>query len=212
MLSPRTADISRTVAPRISWWLPPVIWPEEEEGVRRRIERLCREGARHFVCNAPWQKDLFPTDLKGVELDLVAGPFCNAANVAALAVLRDMGFAAAYVSPELSREDYLALPKQSPLPLGMVLSGFWPVGISRFGLLGIKPNEPFMSPKGEVFWARNYGGNIWIYPGWPLDLSEQRQELQAAGYSFFARLDEHVPQGLPEARRPGLFNWEGALL
>ena len=32
------------------------------------------------------------------------------------------------------------------------------------------------------------------------------------GYSFFARLDEHVPQGLPEARRPGLFNWEGALL
>ena len=211
-LSPRTADISRTVAPRISWWLPPVIWPEEEEGVRRRIERLCREGARHFVCNAPWQKDLFPTDLKGVELDLVAGPFCNAANVAALAVLRDMGFAAAYVSPELSREDYLALPKQSPLPLGMVLSGFWPVGISRFGLLGIKPNEPFMSPKGEVFWARNYGGNIWIYPGWPLDLSEQRQELQAAGYSFFARLDEHVPQGLPEARRPGLFNWEGALL
>ena len=211
-LSPRTADISRTVAPRISWWLPPVIWPEEEEGVRRRIERLCREGARHFVCNAPWQKDLFPSELKGEELDLVAGPFCNVANVAALAVLRNMGFSAAYVSPELSREDYLALPKQSPLPLGIVLSGFWPVGISRFGLLGVKPNEPFMSPKGEVFWARNYGGNIWLYPGWPLDLGDQRQELQAAGYSFFARLDEHVPQGLPEARRPGLFNWEGALL
>ena len=211
-LSPRTADISRTVAPRISWWLPPVIWPEEEEALRRRIERLCREGARHFVCNAPWQKDLFPADLKGDALDLVAGPFCNIANAAALAVLRDMGFAAAYVSPELSREDYLALPKQSPLPLGMVIAGFWPVGISRFGLLGVKPNEPFLSPKGEAFWARNYGGNIWIYPGWPLDLGEQRQELQAAGYSFFARLEEHVPQGLPEARRPGLFNWEGALL
>ena len=211
-LPPRTADISRTVAPRISWWLPPVIWPEEEEALRRRIERLCREGARHFVCNAPWQKDLFPADLKGDALDLVAGPFCNIANAAALAVLRDMGFAAAYVSPELSREDYLALPKQSPLPLGMVIAGFWPVGISRFGLLGVKPNEPFLSPKGEAFWARNYGGNIWIYPGWPLDLGEQRQELQAAGYSFFARLEEHVPQGLPEARRPGLFNWEGALL
>ena len=152
--------------------------------------------------------------------DLLRKPACNlltgrrldVANAAALAVLRDMGFSAAYVSPELSREDFLALPGQSPLPLGMVLSGFWPVGISRFGLLGIKPNEPFLSPKGEVFWARTYGGNVWIYPGWALDLSDKRQELQAAGYSFFARLEEHVPQGLPEARRPGLFNWEGSLL
>ena len=211
-LSPRTADISRTVAPRISWWLPPVIWPEEEEGIRRRVQQLCREGARHFVCNAPWQKKLFPEDLPGNELDLVAGPFCNTANAVALGQLARMGFAAAYISPELSREDFLALPRQSPLPLGVVLSGFWPVGISRFGLLGIKPNEPFMSPKGEVFWARTYGGNVWLYPGWPLDLTSRRQELQAAGYSFFARLEEHVPQALPEARRESLFNWEGALL
>ena len=211
-LSPRTADISRTVAPRISWWLPPVIWPEEEEGICRRLRQLCREGARHFVCNAPWQKDLFPADLPGDSLDLVAGPFCNTANAVALGQLARMGFAAAYVSPELPREDFLALPRQSPLPLGVVLSGFWPVGISRFGLLGIKPNEPFMSPKGEVFWARTYGGNVWIYPGWPLDLSSRRQELQTAGYSFFARLEEHVPPTLPEARRQSLFNWEGALL
>ena len=34
-LSPRTAEISRTIAPRICWWLPPVIWPEEEEAIRR---------------------------------------------------------------------------------------------------------------------------------------------------------------------------------
>ncbi len=211
-LSPRTAGISRTVVPRISWWLPPVIWPEEEEGICRRLQQLCREGARHFVCNAPWQKDLFPADLPGDSLDLVAGPFCNTANAVALGQLARMGFAAAYISPELPREDFLALPRQSPLPLGVVLSGFWPVGISRFGLLGIKPNEPFMSPKGEVFWARSYGGNVWIYPGWPLDLSSRRQELQVAGYSFFARLEEHVPPTLPEARRQSLFNWEGALL
>jgi len=36
-LSPRTAEISRTIAPRICWWLPPVIWPEEEEAIRRRL-------------------------------------------------------------------------------------------------------------------------------------------------------------------------------
>ena len=223
-LSPRTAEISRTIAPRICWWLPPVIWPEEEEAIRRRLAHLTREGARHFVCNAPWQRDLFPAELlarmndepedpkHSDALDLLAGPFCNVANAAALGVLADMGFKGAYISPELPADDILALPRQSPLPLGMVLGGFWPVGISRFGLLGIKPNEPFMSPKGEVFWARQYGGNVWLYPGWPLDLTAKRQELQQAGYSFFARLEENPPSSLPEMRRQGLFNWDGALL
>ena len=223
-LSPRTAEISRTIAPRICWWLPPVIWPEEEEAIRRRLAHLTREGARHFVCNAPWQRDLFPAELlarmndepedpkHSDALDLLAGPFCNVANAAALGVLADMGFKGAYISPELPADDILALPRQSPLPLGMVLGGFWPVGISRFGLLGIKPNEPFMSPKGEVFWARQYGGNVWLYPGWPLDLTAKRQELQQAGYSFFARLEENPPSSLSEMRRQGLFNWDGALL
>ena len=134
------------------------------------------------------------------------------ANAAALGVLAGMGFKGAFISPELPADDILALPRQSPLPLGMVLGGFWPVGISRFGLLGIKPNEPFMSPKGEVFWARQYGGNVWLYPGWPLDITAKRQELQQAGYSFFARLEENPPSSLPEMRRQGLFNWDGALL
>ncbi len=210
-LSPRSAEISRTVAPRVAWWLPPVVWPEEEDGLRRMIARLWRDGARHFVCNAPWQRGFFPAELPE-DADLLAGPFCNAANAPALGVLAGMGFAGAFVSPELAREDLLALPGQSPLPLGMVLSGFWPVGLSRFGLLGVKANEPFMSPKGEVFWARQYGGNIWLYPGWPLDLTAKRQELTAAGYGFFVHIQENPPAGLPEARRQGLFNWDGALL
>jgi len=210
-LGPRSAEISRTVAPRIAWWLPPVVWPQEEDGLRRLASRLWREGARHFVCNAPWQRDFFPHDLPG-DADLLAGPFCNVANGPALRVLAGMGFAGAFVSPELPREDLLALPGQSPLPLGLVLSGFWPVGLSRFGLLGVKPNEPFLSPKGEVFWIRQYGANVWIYPGWPLDLNEKRQELQNAGYSFFVHMQENPPASLPEARRQGLFNWDGALL
>lgn len=209
-LSPRSAEISRTVTPRISWWLPPVIWPDEEENLQRLITRLWRDGARHFVCNAPWQRGLFPADAGAA--DLLAGPFCNAANAAALGILARMGFVGAFASPELSREDLLALPGQSPLPLGLVLDGFWPVGISRFGLLGIRTDEPFLSPKGEAFWARQYGGNIWIYPGWPLDLSAKRQELTAAGYGFFAHMRENPPAALPELRRQGLFNWEGALL
>lgn len=210
-LSPRTAELSRTLAGRTAWWLPPVVWPDEEDTLTRMLGRLWRQGARHFVCNAPWQRALFPEQLPD-DADLLAGPFCNIANAAALGVLARQGFSGAFVSPELARDDALALPAQSPLPLGAVLSGFWPVGLSRFGLAGIKPNEPFASPKGEIFWMRRYGGTLWIYPAWPLDLSEQRRELADAGYSFFAHMEEVPPAGLPELRRQGLFNWNGALL
>lgn len=210
-LSPRTAELSRTLVGRVAWWLPPVVWPEEEDALARMLGRLWRQGARHFVCNAPWQRALFPDRLPE-DADLLAGPFCNTANAAALGMLAGQGFSGAFVSPELARDDALALPAQSPLPLGAVLSGFWPVGLSRFGLAGIRPNEPFTGPKGEVFWARRYGGTLWIYPAWPLDLSAQRRELADAGYSFFVRMEETPPAALPELRRQGLFNWNGALL
>ena len=94
----------------------------------------------------------------------------------------------------------------------MVLSGYWPVGISRHGMNQVKANEAFFSPKGEAFWARNYGHNLWIYPAWPMDLSAHRQELEAAGYAFFARLEEHLPPNMPPLRRTSEFNWNGSLL
>ncbi|MEG2173281.1 MAG: U32 family peptidase [Desulfovibrionaceae bacterium] len=209
-LAPKAAqELSRTIVPKVSWWLPPVIWPEEEPVIARLVHNLIRNGAKHFVCNSPWQMEFF-RNVPG--LDVLAGPFCNVANPTFIAALEKMGFTGAFVSPELPRAEFLALPRQSSLALGMVISGFWPVGISRFGLSGIKPNEPFASPKGEVFWARNYGPNLWLYPAWPLDLTEKRPELENAGYSFFAHLQESPPAALPEVRRAGLFNWEGELL
>ena len=119
---------------------------------------------------------------------------------------------AAFASPELTAEDYLSLPRQCCLPMGMVLSGYWPVGIARHGLNLVKANEAFFSPKGEGFWGRNYGRNLWLYPAWPLDLSDHRQELEAAGYAFFARMEETLPPNMPNVRRTSDFNWDGALL
>ena len=208
-LSPRSVrEVSRTIAPNIAWWLPPVIWPDEEDLWKRVIREALRNGARHFVCNAPYQVALFD----GQKPDLVAGPFCNAANPLALAAFSRLGFSAAFVSPELTGPELLSLPKQSPIPLGIVLAGFWPMGIGRHDPLGVKPNEPFQSPKGEMFWTRRYGQNTWIYPAWPLDISGHRPELEAAGYSFFAFMEENPPKSLPQATRPGLFNWDGELL
>lgn len=212
-LTPRSASLSRTAVSHFGWWLPPVVWPREEAGLRDMIRNLWRNGARTFVCNAPWQIGLFDREMRGDEkAAITAGPFCNLANPAALRVVHRMGFSAAIVSPELTSKELLALPGMSPLPLGIVLAGSWPVGISRFGTLGIRLNEPFSSPKGEAFWARQYGENTWIYPAWPLNLTAHSQELERAGYSFFVNLQENVPSSVPAAHRPGDFNWESQLL
>ena len=45
-----------------------------------------------------------------------------------------------------------------------------------------------------------------------MDLSAHRQELEAAGYAFFARLEENLPPNLPPLRRTSEFNWNGSLL
>jgi hypothetical protein len=139
-------------------------------------------------------------------------PLSPAAAAFRGAVLAKLGFNAAFASPELTAEDYLSLPRQCCLPMGMVLSGYWPVGIARHGLNLVKANEAFFSPKGEGFWGRNYGRNLWLYPAWPLDLSDHRQELEAAGYAFFARIEETLPPNMPTIRRTSDFNWNGSLL
>ncbi|MDR2892572.1 MAG: U32 family peptidase [Deltaproteobacteria bacterium] len=205
-LSPKAlSDVSRTLYSRISWWLPPVIWPDEEENWKRNIHQALRNGARHFVCNAPWQAAYFE-DKKG--LSLTAGPFCNITNIFSVGVLAGLGFSQAILSPELSAEDYLALPAQSPLPLGLVISGYWPVGLSRFRIDPLKPGEIFQSPKREGFWARQYGQNVWLYPAWPLDLTAKRAELEKAGYSVFVSINEHPPKEITTPGRNSEFNWQ----
>ena len=128
------------------WWLPPVIWPAAEEDTRALLERLLRGGARRFVLNDPWQAGLFAHPEK---LTLWAGPFCNLANPLALDLLEQAGFAGAFVSPELGRETFLELPKISPLPLGMVLTGLWPLALSRVLSEAITRTSPSPVPGGS---------------------------------------------------------------
>lgn len=231
-LSPRTLEVvSRTIFAKISWWLPPAIWPDEQDNWQEMVRRAIKQGAKQFVCNQPWQITLFngvrlppqksadfhepvknKRSVTPENLELLAGPFCNTANVLSLESLRRMGFCGAFISPELSGEDMLALPASSPLPLGIVLSGFWPVGISRFEADGVRLQEALLSPKRELFWTRRYGQNLWLYPGWPIDLSARREELERAGYSWFVRIEERLPKDTPEPTRTTEFNWSLDLL
>ncbi|MBW1696669.1 MAG: U32 family peptidase [Deltaproteobacteria bacterium] len=189
----------------IWWWLPPVIWPEEIEELKAQIEEVLKKGAHSFVLNAPWQICFFE---KSPRLALWAGPFCNIANALAIEALSSLGFTGVIVSPELGGEDYLKLPKQSPLPLGIVVSGNWPLCVARTLSRKIKTNIPFTSPKGELAWVSEHGSTFWLYPNWPIDLTDKRQQLKSAGYSLFVNLRQPVPRTVNMKKRQGLWNWK----
>ena len=195
----------KTRASGIWWWLPPVIWPNDEEKWKSRIESLIREGGRDFVLNAPWQMIFFRNQKK---MNLWAGPFCNFANTPAIEIAADMGFSGVIVSPELTREDFLKLPGHSPLPLGIVISGNWPLCVSRILPDDLNLKNLFSSPKGEQAWAVTYESDTWLFPNWAVDLSEKKAELRNAGYTLFVHLAEALPKNMRLKKRPGMWNWD----
>jgi U32 family peptidase len=197
--------VSGRAGRQVTWWLPPVFWPGGEAAVKRQIARARKNGAARFVLNAPWQRALF--DATG-SLDLWAGPFCNLANALALEAAADLGFAGAIVSPELGENDFQALPARSPIPLGMVIAGNYPLCISRILSDAVAPNEPFASPRGEEAWAVRHEENVWVYPNWRLDLESKRKHLERAGYRLFVRIVEPVPDKVRMKKRPGVWNWD----
>ncbi|MDM8522910.1 peptidase U32 family protein [Desulfococcaceae bacterium HSG8] len=189
----------------IWWWLPPVIWPEEEKKWKSLIDSALKKGARDFVLNAPWQMAFFGATK---DLNFWAGPFCNLSNALAIRTIADFGFSGAVVSPELGRKDYLQLPEQSPLPLGIVISGNWPLCISRIFPENLKTGVPFTSPKGEQGWVSQYGSEVRIYPNWKLDISSEKEKLRKAGYRLFIDIIEPIPEKVKIKKRPGMWNWE----
>jgi putative protease len=205
-VSPPAVDqTSRGRWPAIWWWLTPALWPEGQTALAALVGRLVGRGARRFVLNAPWQQRLFG---KTRGLDLWAGPFCNLANPLALDILKKAGFSGAFVSPEMGRGDFLALPRSSPLPLGVVVAGLWPLCLSRVRAADLQEGQPFTSPKGEQAWVSRRHANFWVYPNWRLDLSRQQAELARAGYRLFVQIEETLPKGVKLKTRPGLWNYK----
>jgi len=190
---------------RLWWWLPPVVWPDETSRLAERIQAAAARGAAGFVLNAPWQRALFPDRLQA---PLWVGPFCNLANPLAFQAAARMGFAGVIVSPELGAAELLALPAGSPLPLGIVLGGHWPLCVARSAPAGIELGETFRSPKDETAWAVMQDSNLWLYPNWPLDLKAHEEALVKSGYRVLVQLEETVPAGISLKSRPGLWNWD----
>jgi U32 family peptidase len=210
-LSPAALEaIPAGSGPRVWWWLPPVLFPDDEAEIRDLIQAALGRGSRTFVLNDPWQVALFASDEADVKL--WAGPFCNLANPLALETAAALGFSGAVVSPELASADFLKLPGCSPLPLGVVVGGNWPLCVARSIAQGIELQTSLRSPKGEEAWVVRHGSLYWVFPNWELDLREQTEALRRAGYRLFVRLVEPLPAAVRRKDRPGLWNWSGELL
>lgn len=190
------------------WWLPPVIWPDDAEQVLGWIDRALDKKAGRFVVNAPWQLSFFR---RLPSLSVWAGPFCNPANILSLNILNGLGCSGAIVSPELGGADFLALADRRPLPIGIVVSGLWPLCLSRTAPSDINPEKPFFSPRKEASWIVQHDGSFWVYPNWYVDILDHRRQLEKAGYSFFIRLSDPLPAGVHLKKRPGGWNWENGL-
>ncbi len=199
------SELPESQLPHVWWWLPPVIWPDEEPQWQQWTRQLMAKGAERFVLNAPWQVALFPHPEK---LSLWAGPFCNIANPMAVRSFKLLGGQGVIVSPELGQRDMEALAAKSVLPLGVVVSGQWPFCVSRVVAPEIKPGQPFVSPKGEQGWVQRHGGLYWIYPNWPLNLRAAQDALVKAGYRLLVHLEEPIPRHVTIKRRPADWNWE----
>ncbi|MBG0789210.1 MAG: U32 family peptidase [Desulfovibrionaceae bacterium] len=201
--------VPASIASRAQWWLPPVIWPDEDKKYRSLIKEAVRKGAREFVLNAPWQAAYFEDRKNAI---LTAGPFCNVSNRMALDVFRQLGCSSAIISPELPFEDVRALAQNSPLPLGIVVKGLWPFGITRFAAESVRFDEPIKSPMNETAFVRRYGQNNWIYPAWELDLTKEGRTLEKLGIKTFIAISEPWPKAVPRPRRTSEFNWKLKLL
>ena len=102
----------------------------------------------------------------------------------------------------------MSLPEKCNIPLGIVLSGNWPLSISRIVSEEIKLEELFYSPKKEAAWVKKYGPLFWIYPNWKINLTDKKKILLKAGYNMFINFVEPVPKNISLKKRPGLWNWD----
>jgi putative protease len=124
---------------------------------------------------------------------------------------QNLGVKKVILSPELSKTDYLNMPQNSPLPLGIVTNGFFPLSVSRIIPNDIEENTLFTSPKGEGGFIKKSGSNYNIYPNWAINLNDKKKGLEKAGYSFFVEIKEPIPKTIDIKEREGLWNWNAGL-
>ncbi len=184
-------------------WIDPVIWPEDEKNWIHLIETLQKKGYKNYIVNSIQHVSLFDVYKNNIWL----GPFANIANSETVEIGANLGVKGAVVSPELKKEDYLELVKNSPIPLGILVYGLWPYTISRTKHPLVPLNTPIISPKKECFFVSEIGKNYYVYPNWLVDLRNEIPLLKKAGFVMFLEIDIPFPKGVKKEKKPYKFNF-----
>ena len=136
--------------PHLIWSLPAIHFPGSEPKLAGEVQRLLKAGFRRFQLNNLGQVHLFERfGEQGVSL--YAGAQLPAANLAAVAAYRSLGFAAVCLSPEMDRESIEAVCRQVPKTMKLVLLvfAFLPLLPTRMPLPLSRKKMPLTSPRGE---------------------------------------------------------------
>lgn len=190
---------------QVWWWLPPVLWPHDEDRISGLIQKLSQSGNRRFVINIPWQTAFFPEPDR---YRLWAGPFCNISNPEAAETLKEMGASGVIAGPELCRADLTALARASTISLGIVVHGWWPLSISRRIQENNETTNIYESPKKEIAWGVRHENDLWLYPNWKIDIQDKISELNQMGFEMMVYLNEPLPENVIPKNRPGRWNWD----
>jgi putative protease len=175
-----------------NWWIyiDPVIWPEDEDRWKNMIKNLISKGHKFFILNSFYHIGLIDTK----KVDVWLGPFANVANLQAIYMARWMGFKGVVVSIELSKQEYIELATNSPLPLGVFIKGIWPYTTSRTKHPELHLDTLYLSPKKEGLWVKEIGANYYVFPDRLIDLTHKRRELKKAGYKLFLEFLNPIPK------------------
>jgi len=198
-----------TTVPLDTWvFLPPIVFPENEKVYMEKVRTLVQKKHQFFMLGDPWQINWFKNPLK---LNIWAGPFCNVSNFQSATMLVSLGVKGIIASPELGWKDYVDFAKSTPLPLGVVEKGLWPLSIARIEPR-LKKEILFESPKKEgAFWVQREN-LIWTYPNWQLDFSPYRKDFEKIGYQIFLHFEEKLPSNMSLKKRSGNWNLKNNLI
>lgn len=173
-------------APRVDGViLPPIIYDDETENVRRSLEHAVKGGVTHAVIAHPGQIAL----LRGLPLIIVAGYRCNVNNSNSAQVFTDAGVDTVTLSPELtlpqmrdiSRHANTAVTVYGRIPL-MTTERCIVRAVCGDKCVCKKQNVTLTDRMGARFPVRSIPGcrNV-IYNSVPLYMADKQNKLDAVG-------------------------------
>ncbi len=171
---------------KIAWCLPPVMLEGELDFFRKTIETLLKKRFLTWQIAHVGQQLLFPEN-KG--MNLLGDYTVNVLNSAALPVLASLRLQRTQAAIEIDRESLAGLAGSpgavhGPISLGMTVYGTPPLFTARPMLPHFHYNQPFTSPKGEVFTLRKAYNSTVALAEKPFSLLSSLPELVRLGLQY----------------------------